>query len=88
MRGRLVKKTTLQWVSITQSISWEVLLLKVSNLIHLFKPPCPQCPYTLGEVRFVVSPCPQCKLNNYQMYHQLKNGKSMSHKCKNPNPIL
>jgi predicted nucleic-acid-binding Zn-ribbon protein len=38
-------------------------------------PPCPKCPYTLGYVKFVVNPCPQCKLNNYKTYHILAEGK-------------
>ena len=27
------------------------------------KPPCPKCPYTLGQVKTLTNPCPQCKLN-------------------------
>ena len=35
------------------------------------KAPCSRCPYTLGYVKFVVSPCPQCKMNDYQTYDRL-----------------
>lgn len=45
------------------------------KLIDLLKPPCPQCPYTLGQVKFIDNPCPNCKLNNYQMYHVLAKDK-------------
>ena len=37
--------------------------------------PCPKCLYTLGQVKFVDNPCPNCKLNNYETYHILKEGK-------------
>lgn len=47
------------------------------NLIYSIKPPCAQCPYTLRQVRFVDNPCPNCKLNNYQMYHMLTKDKYM-----------
>ena len=46
----------------------------IEKLKYSIAPPCPKCPYTLGYVKFVVSPCPACKLNNYQMYHILKEG--------------
>lgn len=48
------------------------------KLIESFKLPCSRCPYTLGQVRFVDNPCPNCKLNNYQMYHMFTKGKYMS----------
>lgn len=37
--------------------------------------PCKKCPYTLGEVKMVVNPCPQCKLNGYNMYEMLTSNK-------------
>lgn len=43
--------------------------------INKIKPPCPQCPYTLGQVKFFDNPCPECKLNNYSMYEMLVKGK-------------
>ncbi len=42
------------------------------KLIYQIKPPCPQCPYTLGQIRTVTNPCPQCKANSYQMFEQFK----------------
>jgi len=40
-------------------------------LLSKDKAPCSKCPYTLGHVKFVVSPCPQCVMNDYQTYHRL-----------------
>jgi len=48
------------------------------KLFEPFKLPCSRCPYTLGQVEFVDNPCPNCKLNNYQMYHMLTKDKYMS----------
>jgi len=50
-------------------------IMSIKKLIYLFKPPCPKCPYTLGHVKFVYNPCPSCKLDGYQMYHVLIEGK-------------
>ena len=49
--------------------------MKINKLLHLIKPPCKKCPYTLRQVQFVDNPCPNCKLNNYQMYYRLMEGK-------------
>lgn len=49
------------------------------NLNDFIKPPCPKCPYTLGYVKFVVSHCPNCKLNNYQTYRRLSKGEYMQY---------
>lgn len=42
--------------------------MSITNLICPKQPPCAQCPYTLGLVETLRDPCPECKLNNYQMY--------------------
>ncbi|MCH5250546.1 MAG: hypothetical protein J1E98_11460 [Lachnospiraceae bacterium] len=42
--------------------------MKIKGLIHKIKPPCPKCPYTLGLVYTLTSPCLECKVNGYQMY--------------------
>lgn len=34
------------------------------------KPPCPKCPYTLGQVHTFTNPCPECKENDYRMYER------------------
>lgn len=46
--------------------------MKTKKLIYQFKPPCPQCPYTLGMVHTVENPCPECKENSYQTYERFK----------------
>lgn len=49
--------------------------MDIGKLIHSVVPPCPKCPYTLGQVRLVDNPCPDCKLDNYEMYCVLTEGK-------------
>ena len=41
------------------------------KLTDLFKSKCEKCPFALGRVQFAKNPCPQCKANNYAIYHQL-----------------
>jgi hypothetical protein len=43
----------------------------MKKLLHRIKPPCPKCPYTLGQVVFVRNPCPECKADNYSTYDEL-----------------
>jgi len=43
----------------------------MKKLLYLIKPPCGKCPYKLGRVKFVDSPCPMCKLNDYRIYEML-----------------
>ncbi len=38
------------------------------------KSPCAKCPYTLGQVKTLVNPCPQCKINGYCMFERFING--------------
>lgn len=38
----------------------------------LRKKPCSKCPYTLGQIRTVTNPCPQCKANGYQSFERFK----------------
>lgn len=38
----------------------------------LKKPPCAKCPYTLGQVHMLTSPCPLCKLDGYKTYERLQ----------------
>lgn len=47
--------------------------MKMKKLIYQLKPPCQKCPYTLGIVKTVVNPCPQCKWNGYQFYERFRN---------------
>lgn len=52
------------------------------KLIDKIKPPCPKCPYTLGQVQFVQSPCPMCKINDYQTYKMLISRGGKYKECK------
>jgi predicted Zn-ribbon and HTH transcriptional regulator len=54
--------------------------MDAQKILHAIKPPCPKCPYTLGLVKFVTSPCPSCKMDNYQTYHLLAEGRYKNHK--------
>lgn len=38
------------------------------------KSPCAKCSYTLGQVKTLVNPCPQCKINGYCMFERFVNG--------------
>ena len=38
------------------------------DLLNKIIPPCPKCPYKLGQVETFANPCPECKLNNYRTY--------------------
>jgi len=53
--------------------------MKIMKMIEKMKysitPPCPKCPYTLGYFMCVVSPCPKCKMNGYQTYRDLVEGR-------------
>lgn len=42
------------------------------KVFYKVKSPCPKCPYKLGQVHTMMNPCPQCKLNGYQMYERFK----------------
>lgn len=39
------------------------------------KSPCAKCPYTLGQVKTLVNPCPQCKANGYRMFERFTKGR-------------
>jgi len=45
------------------------------KLSDLLKSRCAKCPYTLGLVHFIKSPCPECKLNHYSVYYRLIKGR-------------
>ena len=44
----------------------------LEKVLYQVKPPCPKCPYKLGQVHTLMNPCPQCKLNGYQAYERFK----------------
>jgi len=45
------------------------------RLADVFEDKCAKCPYTLGYVKFVKCPCPECKLDNYGTYYRLLKGR-------------
>lgn len=53
-------------------IRLEVPLLNIKKLPYEIKPPCPQCPYTLGMVHTLINPCLQCKAAGYQMFERFQ----------------
>ena len=42
-------------------------LKEIKNTIF---PPCKKCPYQLGLVNTLISPCPECKKSNYASYNR------------------
>ena len=51
-------------------------LLRVGRAIH---PPCEKCPYRLGLVVFVQSPCPMCRMSGYSTYDTLMRNPLLEH---------
>ena len=47
------------------------LLKNLQNVFRTVCPPCVHCPYRLGLVKFVQSPCPACRMNGYRTYDVL-----------------
>ena len=47
--------------------------MKFQYLFYHLSPPCHHCPYRLGLIKTVFSPCPQCKMKGYQNYKNFKN---------------
>ena len=52
----------MKFLSITRS--------SLMRLLNKFIPPCPECPYTLGLVRTLANPCPDCRENGYATYER------------------
>ena len=46
--------------------------MKIKKLIYHVKQPCSKCPYTLKQVHTLTNPCPECKLNGYEMYERFQ----------------
>ena len=42
--------------------------MKMTDIIQQMNQPCAKCPYKLGLVQTLISPCPQCRENGYQMF--------------------
>lgn len=48
--------------------------MNIKDFLCLKKPPCDKCPYTLGLVKTLHNPCPECERNSYQMYKFFQKG--------------
>lgn len=46
--------------------------MNIEKLVYKLRPPCPKCPYTLGQIYLIKSPCPMCKLDGYKTYERLR----------------
>lgn len=46
----------------------------MKKLLYRIKPPCPECPYTLGLVHTFANPCPKCRENGYRTFDRFKRG--------------
>ena len=42
--------------------------MDIKSQLRKLIPPCPKCPYRLGQVHAPVNPCPACKLDHYRMF--------------------
>ena len=50
--------------------------MEIKKLIYKIKSPCPKCPYTLGTVHTLKSPCFECKANGYRTYEIFRGERS------------
>ena len=50
------------------------ILKNLQNVIRTVRPPCASCPYRLGLVKFVQSPCSACRMDGYRMFDMLTRG--------------
>ena len=46
--------------------------MESNNILNKIIPPCPKCPYKLGQVETFKNPCPECRLNDYSAYETFK----------------
>mgnify|MGYP000875447106 FL=1 len=51
------------------------LLKNLQSAFRAVHPPCARCPYRLGLVVFVQSPCPACRANGYRTFDALTNSR-------------
>ena len=52
------------------------ILKNLQRALRTVRPPCRSCPYRLGIVKFVQSPCPACRMDGYRMFDILTRGHS------------
>ena len=51
------------------------ILKNLQRALRTVRPPCARCPYRLGLVKFVQSPCPACRMDGYRMFDVLTRGR-------------
>ena len=51
------------------------ILKNLQRALRTVRPPCRSCPYRLGLVKFVQSPCPACVLDGYRTFDVLTRGR-------------
>lgn len=51
------------------------ILKNLQSVVRAVRPPCARCPYRLGLVKFVQSPCPACMMSGYRIYDDLTHGR-------------
>ena len=51
------------------------LLKNLQSAFRTVHPPCARCPYRLGLVVFVQSPCPAYRANGYRTFDALTNSR-------------
>ena len=51
------------------------ILKDLQRALRTVRPPCKTCPYRLGIVKFVQSPCPACRANGYRTFDALTNSR-------------
>ena len=52
------------------------ILKNLQRALRTVRPPCRSCPYRLGLVKFVQSPCLACRMDGYRMFDILTRGQS------------
>ena len=52
------------------------ILKNLQGAFRTLRTPCARCPYRLGLVKFVQSPCPACRMDSYHMFDVLTRGQS------------
>lgn len=55
--------------------------MNIEKLVYKLHPPCPKCPYKLGQVHTLTDPCPQCKRNGYKTYERFINAIPDAKEC-------
>lgn len=41
-------------------------------MVNAKKKPCSRCPYTLGLIKTLTNPCPECRMNGYRFYERFQ----------------